>query len=647
MEVELREFLKVIGHPAQGQCFTVRAGFYKGEDLVITDTQYFKTAEEVEAWARANQDKNLLFGACPRFVGLGSKKGVRTATCLWADLDGKDFKGGKAEALGRLEAYGVKPTVVIDSGNGYHAYWAFREPLALPDERAQKGFEAKLRQLAFALGGDRMCAEVARVMRMPNSNNYKDPQNPKAVTVVTLEPERRYDLSEFDRFGMASPSTATDKPRQTIAEQVTGMAEGNRHSTLCSLTGKFVNQGMAYEDALAAIGLMAEAVGVSESEAGRIVRDIYDKENAVSVSRASHPPIGGTQGHTGTQSAIETKSYMQFMATADRPRKWIVEGVIPETGIGILAGRSYVGKSFLLFDLALAVVQGVDWLGRFKTTPRTVIYLDQDCPDEDETRRRLKRLSKGMGIPEGADLPLKVASADILRADTPAGTEELDRLLSENSGSLVIVDSLIRVFSGDENSSKDMARLSNAVMALVRKHHCFVLFIDHLGKNTSQGEGATLRGTTEKFAFCDVIFECDGDSETGTVNVTNSKLKRGKKLKPFTVRIVDKDEDSMAVEWVEEATADVYFDSAQEACDFVVGFVQGHPNSSRPEIVEAAKAKGITKHRVDVALKELCPKALTMNERKSEATGKWTYYYTPALPQEQFQLPRLEEPAMP
>jgi hypothetical protein len=122
MQVTAQQVLEAIGLPAQDQAIVLRAGVYRRDDLIVVGTHFAPSAEQAVAWAQGHKDKNVFFGACPRFTKDGTKAGVKTVTCLWADLDGKDYEGGKEEALRVLMAFPIPPTVIIDSGNGYHAY---------------------------------------------------------------------------------------------------------------------------------------------------------------------------------------------------------------------------------------------------------------------------------------------------------------------------------------------------------------------------------------------------------------------------------------------------------------------------------------------------------------------------------------------
>jgi hypothetical protein len=93
-------------------------------------------------------------------------------TCLWVDIDVGPDKSNKTleDALRRLHRLGSRPTICVKSGHGLHAYWCLTKPAILDPSDAKQ----LLRALAKATGGDMQCAEVARLLRMPHTINWKE-----------------------------------------------------------------------------------------------------------------------------------------------------------------------------------------------------------------------------------------------------------------------------------------------------------------------------------------------------------------------------------------------------------------------------------------------------------------------------------------
>ena len=119
--------------------------------------------------AHLNQEYNVFFGVCPRKEKRGNKEAVNYVWNLWADLDGKDFVNGKPEALKRIKSFLIQPSIVVDSGNGYHVYWRLKEEVDVSTPEGLKRVEAYLKALVVALNADASGAEVARILRLPET----------------------------------------------------------------------------------------------------------------------------------------------------------------------------------------------------------------------------------------------------------------------------------------------------------------------------------------------------------------------------------------------------------------------------------------------------------------------------------------------
>ena len=139
-------------------------------------------------------DEDIYFGVATRKAYDGSKNGVSRITHLWADIDWKDFPRRQAEADEAIRKFPLKPSIIVSSGHGYHLYWRLREPTLASIE-----IEGYLKGITKALAADRAAAELARVLRVPGTFNYKDKPNivPVAISEIT---EVTYALSEFDQW---------------------------------------------------------------------------------------------------------------------------------------------------------------------------------------------------------------------------------------------------------------------------------------------------------------------------------------------------------------------------------------------------------------------------------------------------------------
>jgi hypothetical protein len=139
----------------------------------------------------------------------------------------------KEQALGILKGLPVVPTVILDSGGGYHAHWWFDAPLVFAtDAERQRGqdFVRRFQQAVadvFRQQGFKVdtTSDLARVLRPPHTFNHKSGQ-PVLVTVVHYEDSLRYRVDYLDACCPPAPAaTATvlpsqqTKPSQTPSDQ--------------------------------------------------------------------------------------------------------------------------------------------------------------------------------------------------------------------------------------------------------------------------------------------------------------------------------------------------------------------------------------------------------------------------------------------
>lgn len=132
--------------------------------------------EAASAWAldRNADGANIYWTAnvCGAGVGAKPSKGdIAAARFLHVDIDPpKDGSAwDRAAARQKLDNLPIKPSVIINSGNGIQALWAL-------DVRLEnwEPIEALNRELARRLGGDN-CHNIDRLLRLPGTVNYPSP----------------------------------------------------------------------------------------------------------------------------------------------------------------------------------------------------------------------------------------------------------------------------------------------------------------------------------------------------------------------------------------------------------------------------------------------------------------------------------------
>ena len=252
-----------------------------------------------------------------------------------------------------------------------------------------------------------------------------------------------------------------------------------------------------------------------------------------------------------------------------QPAPWLVQGVLPEAGVALLAGQYSAGKTFVGFDLAGAVLTGADFLGQKCCRRGGVLWLAAE--GEAEVNARLSGVMNGKlraALDEVVDLK-RLAFArqkfEVPSLSDKDAQDHLARLAGEAEKgmrtrfdlplALIVIDTLAAaaVFD-DENSASETQKVMEVLKSLSRSTGALVLAIDHHGKTVETGP----RGSSAKGAAADAILAVLADkSEQGDIKhrrLAVSKVRNGPtgRVVPFELRqtqIGGTSETTCFVEW--------------------------------------------------------------------------------------------------
>ncbi len=182
-------------------CYVEIRLLYKGRDPI----QLFYPSVAAIQWGlikeKNSEGYNCYFAVCLRKTQKGDKSSVASISALWGDIDAKNFSGGKPEALAQLQKLPpyLFPSVIVDTGHGYHPYWLLRETEPVESPRDIFRLEAYMKGLALTLHGD-STSDLSRVLRLPGLINQKNAKNPCLCHIIHFEPERRFNPIDFDDY---------------------------------------------------------------------------------------------------------------------------------------------------------------------------------------------------------------------------------------------------------------------------------------------------------------------------------------------------------------------------------------------------------------------------------------------------------------
>jgi hypothetical protein len=191
---------------------------------------------------------------------------------------------------------------------------------------------------------------------------------------------------------------------------------------------------------------------------------------------------------------------------------WRVKKIFPKCGVGAIYGPSASGKSFLALDLACAIAEGVAWFG-YKTSACPVTYVVLEGEAGLAARAKAWESAKSKSLPDDFS-----AIAQPFRLTDLGDLTELIAAIPNNG--VVFLDTLNRAApTSDENSSKEMGEILEAVKNLQLATGGLVVLVHHTGKDVSRG----MRGHSSLFAALDGAIEVHRSDEKRSWSVAKSK----------------------------------------------------------------------------------------------------------------------------
>ena len=234
-------------------------------------------------------------------------------------------------------------------------------------------------------------------------------------------------------------------------------------------------------------GPTQEIVIVADNDKSGVGQRYAEQASAKYGARMVMPPILGDAndyaqaGHD--LASLLSPSKHDWLVPVDEfsaqpaPISWLVKRWLQSQALIMVHGPSGGGKTFVVLDWCLRMASGTtDWCGH-KVKPGNVVYL------AGEGHHGLRGRIAAWKHHNNAGKLAMWLSKDGCDLNTPTGylqVVEQVRMLQEKPA-VIVVDTLHRFLSGDENSAQDAKTMLDACGNLMQEFDCSVILVHHTG----------------------------------------------------------------------------------------------------------------------------------------------------------------------
>lgn len=398
----------------------------------------------------------------------------------------KTFKGTQwvwAEFDGELPTeIPIQPTIRIQSSTENHAHWYWRLSEFITDPAS---IEEVTKRIAYAYNADLSGWDYQQVLRIPGTYNHK-----RKIEVKLLEFNgSNYALNEF--YSLPAPPVAAIKLQERTIEDLPkidpliaryqwgeatydlfckAVEYPNRSSALTRLAYDCVEMGMANVEVLA---ILADA----DSRWKKFTRRTDRLKRLLGILEYVRAQKAVAEQVTESLSIYRFQDFLNTEINLE----WIIPGILPVAGSGIIFGPPGVGKSTMSLRMGMSIATGSEQFLKWSIEKQLkVLFLSLEMPHDE-----LKHFIHDMAIttPVAEQLQSNFFIWPIGHAyplDIKEYQEEVIRFIDLYGINLIIVDSLAVGMYGSVSSDDDIKRLNSFLNEDLRKERkCGYWFVHH------------------------------------------------------------------------------------------------------------------------------------------------------------------------
>lgn len=435
---------------------------------------------------------------------------------IWVDCD---------ESYDRKMLEGLKPSFMWETSPGHtQAIWLLKDRVP----RSEFHRDGLIGMITQALGADKSGVDVGQLLRVPGTWHHKgEAFQGKVLRSGGAVYTRGMLLSRVARQLGFSPALASE------------LGADDPYGDRSKLLWKFSRNA---SELLIPQDLTFKLIKATEwnkwaDDPDRLKEDIakaYDAQPATKdvEKKQARDQVEHDFDEEAPIEAWDMATVSDFGPVLRTPFKWVLPGIIPEAGCGLIVAAPKVGKTRIAIEVALGLATGKRPLGISSQRPKAVGFFSL----EDGEYLFAERLATGLHNgrekyhwdghirtegralvwepPQPMSLFTMFAQVDL---STPEDQQRLYETIVKHDLKLVIIDTLsMAIGKGNVSDQKEMYAVLKPVKDIAKATGCAVLFIHHTRKRVfEKGESIqeSILGATALHAWSDFIMSLAAPAE--------------------------------------------------------------------------------------------------------------------------------------
>ncbi len=203
------------------------------------------------------------------------------------------------------------------------------------------------------------------------------------------------------------------------------------------------------------------------------------------------PPTNGREPTPSAGDAILPIHIREMVADYPRLDEPVIDGLVRLGETCNIIADPKAGKSWLSYGLALHIILGASWLGRFRCRAGRVLVIDNELRPSN-IANRIPTVARAMGLePDDYQDQYDVISLRGRLIDLHGIGRRIVQHIERGRYSAIIVDAWYRVLSGNENDNGPMRDAYNLVDQYAMQTGAAWILIHHSSKGSQSDKRVT------------------------------------------------------------------------------------------------------------------------------------------------------------